>query len=138
MIITPAPPAFRESAGTHWASLARRGMLWSEVQVMDVTAADSGEPGPFLDPDCLELVYCSRGSATFRITGSCEVTLLSGQMMLIAPGDEPARATAAEGGAELLRIRLLPQALHARIPARWPGLEWPSPPVALGSGEAPA
>jgi catechol 2,3-dioxygenase-like lactoylglutathione lyase family enzyme len=100
-------------------------MLWSEVQVMDVTTVEAGATGPFLDPDCLELVLCGRGSVRFNLDGTYEVALLAGQMMLVAPKDTPVCSTAGRHGAELIRIRVLPDAVRGRIPSRRPGLERP-------------
>lgn len=132
MIITPAQRVSSAPSGTRWASLARRGMLWSEVQVMDVTAVEAGGTGPFLDPDCLELVLCSRGTMSFRVDETCEVVLLAGQLMLVAPASA-AVATAGGHGAELIRIRILPDAVRRRVPARRPGLTRPATNPALGA-----
>ncbi|MFI1659878.1 hypothetical protein ACH4ZU_33945 [Streptomyces sp. NPDC020472] len=135
MIITPT----RHSDDTHaidaWVSLARKGMLWSEVQVVDVTVLGPGGKGPFLDPECLEALYCSRGIASFGDGNTPAVTLLAGQFLLVRPGDEPVQARAGGAGAELLRVRVLSPEVTRTLPRRRPSLGEPPAP---GETDTPA
>ncbi|MFE2562129.1 hypothetical protein ACFXGT_40240 [Streptomyces sp. NPDC059352] len=135
MIITPTRRTEDAHAGDAWVSLARKGMLWSEVQVVDVTVLAPGSQGPFLDPECLEAVYCSRGLASFDDGHAPVVTLLAGQLLLVRPGDEPVQARAGEAGAELLRVRVLSPEATRTLPRRRPSLD--APPT-HGETDAPA
>lgn len=121
MIITAAATA--ATGPTGWTSLARRGMLWSEVQVFDVTVMAPGAPGPGLDPDCHELLYCAEGAACLSTPAGATVRLLAGQCLAIAPGAEAVTATAGEEGGTLLRVRALPATTSRGLPARRPSLD---------------
>jgi hypothetical protein len=122
VIISPA----RRTAGTpgsgrSWMSLARRGMLWSEIQVVDITGAAAGQEGPFTEPDCIEVLYCLAGSLSVEISAQVTVRLLSGQLVVIVPADEPAATYAGSQGARILRVRLLDAQRHF-LPPRSPVL----------------
>jgi hypothetical protein len=119
VIVTPAAPA-------GWTALARRGMLWSEVQVFDVTVLAAGGGGPELDPDCHELLFCVAGSAGVAAPGWPALRLLAGQCLALAPqgeGGAPVTITAGGRGATLLRVRALPAATSRHLPPRRPSLD---------------
>lgn len=124
MIITPATRT-TDAAGagpTQWTSLARRGMLWSEVQVFDVTVMAARTTGPDLDPDCYELLYCAGGAISLATPAGSTLRLLPGQFLIIAPGEDAVTVTVGGDGATLLRVRALPVTTSRQLPARQPSL----------------
>lgn len=129
MIITSGRPA-------GWTSLARRGMVWSDVQVFDVTVLAAGAHGPGLDPDCHELLYCAAGSADIATPATDTVPVLAGQCLVLSPGEEPVTITAGARGATLLRVRALPSATSRRLPPRRPSLDDPDRLGGLGGEPA--
>lgn len=128
MIITPTsqtPAAGPPAPG--WVSLARRGMLWSDVQVFDRTVLAAHQTGPALDPDCHELLYCAAGSARITVPGGPALQLTGGQCLLLGPTtpDGVVTVTAGGHGATLLRIRALPTSTARGLPTRQPSLHPP-------------
>lgn len=115
MIITAARPA-------GWTSLVRRGMLWSEVQVFDVTVLAARASGGHPDPDCHELWYCAAGSVDLAAPGTETVLLPAGQCLVLTPGEDPVTVVAGAHGATLLRVRALPAATTRRLAPRHPSL----------------
>lgn len=111
-----------------WAALARKGMLWSEVQVADVFRVPAGGTGPDLAPRCVEVVCCLRGSLTFMDGGAEVGTLRAGQITALAVDDHPLDCRAGSEGADLLRIRVLGEAARRALPGRTPSLH---PPVTI-------
>lgn len=117
MILTPT------GAGPQWTSLARRGMLRSEVQIFDVHTLGPHGIGPDTDPDCHELLYCVTGSCTLAapsVAESRRMRLLAGQCIVIAPGGY--LITAGGSGATIVRVRVLPTAHSRRLPPRRPSV----------------
>ena len=102
-------------------SLARRGMLWSEIQVVDITRAATGQQGPVTEPGCVEVLYCLAGSLSVEISVQVTVRLLRGQLVVIIPADEPVATHAGLQGALILHARLL-DATHHFLPSRSPVL----------------
>lgn len=122
MIISPARRTVgTPGSGKSWMSLARRGMLWSEIQVVDITRAAAGEEGPATEPGCVEVLYCLAGSLSVEISAQVTVRLLRGQLVVIIPADQPAATHAGSQGALILRARLLDPARHF-LPSRSPAL----------------
>ena len=122
MIISPAGGTVGTTeSGRSWISLARRGMLWSEIQVVDITHAAAGQEGPVTEPGCVEVLYCLAGSLRVEISAQVTVRLLSGQLIIIVPADEPAATHAGSQGARIIRARLLNATRHS-LPPRSPVL----------------
>jgi catechol 2,3-dioxygenase-like lactoylglutathione lyase family enzyme len=96
-------------------------MLWSEIQVVDITRAAAGMEGPVTEPGCVEVLYCLAGSLSIEISAHVTVRLLRGQLVVIIPADEPAATHAGSRGALILRARLLDAARHF-LPSRSPVL----------------
>jgi hypothetical protein len=126
MILTDAS---RRLAGTgdasRWVALARRGMLWSEVQAFDVVAMGPGVAGPTTDPDYLEVLFCAAGSATATTGCGPSLALPAGTAVVYAAGSDVLALTAGTEGATVVRVRLLPQAASRTLPPRWPSLRPP-------------
>lgn len=120
MIITSAAAT---AGPVQWTSLARRGMLWSEVQVFDVTVLAAQATGPGLDPDCYELLYCAAGEVNLTTTVGPLLRLPTGQCLIIAPGEDAVTVTAGDHGGTVLRIRALPATTSRQLPARRPSVD---------------
>lgn len=121
MIITSAARTAAEP--TQWTSLARRGMLWSDVQVFDVTVMAAKATGPDLDPDCYELLYCAAGAVSLATPAGLMLRIRTGQCLVLAPGENAVTVTADGHGGTLLRIRALPVTTSRQLPARRPCLD---------------
>jgi len=121
MIITPAARTAAEP--TQWTSLARRGMLWSDVQVFDVTVMAAQATGPGLDPDCYELLYCADGAVSLSTAAGLTLRIRTGQCLVLPPGEDGVTVSADGQGATLLRVRALPVTTSRQLPARQPSLD---------------
>jgi hypothetical protein len=125
VIITSAgqPAGHAMDRPAHWTSLARRGMLWSDVQVFDVTTMAAKSIGPDLDPDCYELLYCVDGVAVLTALSGFSLRLLAGQVVVVGPSVGSVTVAAGSDGATLVRVRALPAATSRQLPPRRPSLD---------------
>lgn len=132
MIVTDALATGRLialAAGCRWFSLARRGMLWSEVQCYDLLALDPGAAADVGDDHYIELLYCLRGGVTLRAAAPAgarpapgtPVQLAAGCVTVLRPGSRRSAAAGAAGSV-LLRLRALPGPVARALPARQPAL----------------
>lgn len=131
MIITDARSILTEApfAGPGWASLARRGMLWSEVQVFDVSVVQPNGPPLTSDGDYIDLLYCAAGSAVADRHGEAiggSAPLLAGQLLICLPGRTTWSIKAEPpDNAIIIRARTLPLATSRALPPRQPGMATP-------------
>jgi hypothetical protein len=96
-------------------------MLWSDVQVFDVTRLYPSTAGPELDGDCHEFLYCVSGSARLESRdGSLWIT--AGRCLIVGQ-QEGSIVSGGPDGALLLRVRVLPEATSNRLPPRQPAIE---------------
>jgi hypothetical protein len=111
----------RPSTAVGWASFARRGMLWSEVQVFDVMTVPPHAQVDVMGPDYLEVLFCADGS--LLVEGGnrgAGLRLLSGQCAVYRPGEARPVCTAGSSGAAIVRLRVLVPAVSARLGPRHP------------------
>jgi hypothetical protein len=108
------------SAEVSWRSLARRGMLWSEVQVFDVLAVSAASVVELGDKYYIEVAVCAEGG--LERTEPAPAALAAGHALLLAPG-ESGQWTVSLTGATIVRLRLLPSQVAARLPRRTPVIE---------------
>jgi hypothetical protein len=102
-----------------WKSLARRGMLFSECEAIDLLALP---PGTELDdggPDGIEKVWFAVSGHGDLDSEGCELPLRSGDLVL-SPADVAIRVRAGAAGLELLLLAVTPSAVSAALPARTP------------------
>lgn len=102
-----------------WRSLARRGMLHSEVESVDYVSL---APLVWFDVTGCDGVE----SAWFVVRGQVDVggcvaprTLQTGDLMLL-PDEQTVRLRGGDTGADLLWLPVLPKSLSAGMPARRP------------------
>ncbi|MEU4160883.1 hypothetical protein [Actinoplanes sp. NPDC026670] len=128
MIITNTAAAGTPLSHPRWISLARRGMLWSEVQVFDLVTAEPDGHLASSDPAYVEVFLCASGSAQISEpdTDGPAVRLLEGQYIVQAANEPPLELSAGSSGATVIRVRLLPSATTAALPPRHPALTRPA------------
>jgi hypothetical protein len=117
MILAPAT-----SPAVQWRSLARRGMLWSEVQVFDVLSLAPPQTVELGDDHYCEAVLVAAGE--LRLQGGGEPTLRTCHLLMLAQRHTVVATVAAEGTV-VVRLRLLPAALARSLPYRAPALGTP-------------
>jgi hypothetical protein len=76
------------------------------------------------DPGYIEVLFCVTGSVQVSELGSDGpvIRLLEDQYVVQAAEEPPHELSAGSGGATIVRVRLLPSATTAAMPARCPSL----------------
>jgi hypothetical protein len=128
MIITYPAATGTPTSHPKWISFARRGMLWSEVQVFDLVTAEPGGHLARSDPSYVEVFLCVAGSAQISEPDSDgpAIRLIEDQYVVQAANEQPLELSAGSSGATVVRIRLLPSATTAALPPRHPALTRPA------------
>ncbi|GGX93279.1 cupin domain-containing protein [Streptomyces hiroshimensis] len=118
-----ASARFLNAAGpsAEWACLARRGMLHSECEAVDLLRLGPGATAAHRPDEGIEqalYVLAGRGEAT---SGGTTRPVGAGELLL-APHDCRLTVRALDEGLELLTVRVLPARTTGRLPARIPEL----------------
>ncbi|MEU9481052.1 hypothetical protein [Streptomyces sp. NPDC048191] len=117
-----AAHAVREGGGPARRCLARRGMLHSECEAVDHVRLPAGAPVEDSGRGGTDEVWLVlSGAVTVEEYDSVPWRLRPGEVMLSPAGARP-RLTAADGGAELLLLAVLPHDRVRRLPRRVPEL----------------
>ncbi|GAA4007969.1 hypothetical protein OG252_22785 [Streptomyces sp. NBC_01352] len=122
MIVSRAAAHAVRQGGPDRRCLARRGMLHSECEAVDHVRLPGGgavEERGRSGTDEVWLVLS--GAVAVEECDSAPWTLRPGELMLSPAGARP-RLTAADGGAELLLMAVLPHDRVRRLPRRVPEL----------------
>ncbi|MED7948276.1 hypothetical protein [Streptomyces sp. BE303] len=115
-------PAATGSRERTWSCLARRGMLHSETETVDLWRLPPGDTLLHEPHDGVEealFVVAGTGTATH---GLDELPVTEGTLLL-ARHESEITVTAGPDGLRLLSTRVLPQRLSAALPPRIPQLD---------------
>lgn len=126
MIITPDQGSGQKvRSDTRWMGLARRGMLWSEVQSYDLVFLERTETFVLGDAYYVELISVVEGHITVDAVEARE-----GEVCVMQAKCKT-EARALTDRVRLLRIRVLPHRLTQKLPRRQPSLQLPPEPYAV-------
>lgn len=105
-----------------WNCLARRGMLHSECEAVDLWQLPPGDRLTHLAQDGVEeALFVLAGDGT-ALHGDQQQRLLPGGLLLL-PAAEQVAVTAGPDGLRLLSVRVVPGALSEALPPRIPQLD---------------
>lgn len=122
MIVTDSATTVRRFGGDErvdWRCLARRGMLHSECESVDLVRLSAGARLP-LASEVDETVLVVRGSVVLH-EDSGSTRELTERALLLVPSGERGELVAG-GDAELVLIRVWPREISAALPPRVPEL----------------
>ncbi|MEU6428879.1 hypothetical protein ABZ860_23545 [Microbispora sp. NPDC046973] len=109
------------AGGPRWRCLARRGMLHSECEAVDLLDVPPGEAVTHRGSDGVdEAFYVVSGSGALIAEGRSHA--LAPASAALVPHDTTATLSAGGEGLRLLAIRVLPHATSADLPLRVPEL----------------
>jgi redox-sensitive bicupin YhaK (pirin superfamily) len=110
-----------DGADQSWTCLARRGMLHSECEAVDLLSLRPGAGTEHRASDDVdEAVYVLDGTGTLTVDG--ESRPVSAGRLALLRHDAGAVITAGPDGLRLLSVRVLPRAVSEALPPRVPEL----------------